>query len=263
MGSPQQLDAPSRVGMLSDHLAHLDEILQKALREGETQGGVALVTRFGQTVYCKAFGLRAQVPEPEKMTVDTIFDVASMTKVMATAPAIMMLVEEGKVALTDPVKHYLPEFSPAASPEKDSVNVGHLLTHYSGLRPHFDLEEKWQGYETGIRKAQQEELVVAPGQQFIYSDINYILLAEIVRKITGQFLDEFAATRIFQPLGMSDTGFFPKKDQLKRLAPTENRDGVMLRGRVHDPTAQKMGDEEGTPVCSPRQRTPPPMQECF
>ncbi len=243
IGPSAHLVAPARVGMAAERLVYLDEVLQKAVEEGEIPGGVALVARYGKTVYRKAFGLRVVPPQSEKMTVDTIFDVASLTKVMATAPAIMVLVEEGKVALTDPVNNYLPRFS--SGEEKDAVTVGHLLTHYSGLRPHFDLDEQWQGYETGIRKAEQEEPVVPPGQHFIYSDINYILLAEIVQEISGQFLDVFAAERIFRPLGMRDTRFFPDRSQLPRLAPTANREGRMLRGQVHDPTAHKMGGRAG------------------
>ena len=234
---------PSQVGMAADRLIYLDEVLQKAVADGDIPGGVALVARYGKTVYRKAFGLRVAPPHAEKMTVDTIFDVASLTKVMATAPAIMVLVEEGKVALTDPVGQYLPKFSSGGN--KDAVTVGHLLTHYSGLRPYFDLEEQWQGYEMGIRKAEQEEPVVPPGQHFIYSDINYILLAEIVREISGQFLDTFATERIFRPLGMHDTRFLPDSSQRHRLAPTEDQEGTMLRGQVHDPTAQKMGGRAG------------------
>ena len=233
---------PEEVGMSSERLARLDEVVQAAIEEGDTPGAVVLVARKGRIVYRKAFGHRALVPQKEPMTMDTIFDLASMTKIMATATSILLLVEEGKVSLTDLVSEYLPRF---AEYGKDSVTVLQLLTHYSGLRPDLDLDEPWEGYETAIRKSFQEQLVAPPGEEFIYSDINYVVLAEIVREVSGKYLHEFSSQRIFGPLGMWNTRFIPPPELRNRIAPTQFRNGEMLRGVVHDLTTFRMGGGAG------------------
>ncbi len=175
------------------------------------------------------------------MTRDTVFDCASLTKVMATAPAIMMLVEEGRLRLDDRIQTYLPEFQ-----DTNRITVEQLLTHHSGLRPTLTLEPAWSGYATGIDLALQEQPVQPPGSAFVYSDINYILLAEIVRRVSGTPLDELAKKRIFEPLGMDETSFLPLESVRPRIAPTEVReDGTILRGVVHDPTTRMMGGVSG------------------
>ncbi|HSR68859.1 MAG TPA: serine hydrolase domain-containing protein [Acidobacteriota bacterium] len=224
------------------HLRHLDEVIEKALGEGQARGAVVLVSWRGQTVFEKAYGVRALQPQQEEMTRDTIFDMASLTKVMATAPAVMMLVEEGKIALSDRVRDYLPGFEAHG---KDSIRLIHLLTHYSGLRPDVDLDEPWEGYETAIRLGLDERPVAEPGERFIYSDINFFLLAEIVRRVSGLPFQDFCRERIFEPLGMTDTGFNPSADKLARIAPSEPFEGQMLRGTVHDPTTRRMGGVAG------------------
>ena len=229
--------SPEEVGMSARHLARLDGVVETAIAERETPGAVVVVGRKGKVVYRKAFGHRALVPQPEPMTVDTIFDVASLTKVMATATSLIILVEEGKVSLSDSVSVYLPDF---AEQDAGSVTLLQLLTHYSGFRPDLDLDEPWSGYETGVQRAYQEKLVAAPGEKFIYSDINYLLLGEVVRQVSGRHLDEFSVERIFQPLGMRQTRFNPSRESLALFAPTELREGKMLRGQVHDPTAARM-----------------------
>lgn len=229
---------PEEVGMSSERLARLDEVVQAAIEEEEVPGAVVLAARRGKLVYRRAFGDRVLVPERESMTVDTIFDMASLTKVIATATSIMILVEEGKLSLTDPVSDHLPAFS---SYGKGSITILHLLTHYSGLRPDLDLDRPWEGYETAIERASKERLVASPGKQFIYSDINYVVLAEIVNEVSGQHLHEFSSERIFERLGMHNTGFRPPTSLQYQIAPTHSGDGEMLRGVVHDPTASRMG----------------------
>jgi uncharacterized protein YbbC (DUF1343 family) len=123
--------------------------------------------------------------------------------------------------------------------------VRHLLTHTSGLRPDLDLAETWSGYDKGIELAIDEVPASPPGERFVYSDINFLLLGEIVRRVSGMPLDEYAAKHIFTPLGMKDTGFRPAASLLPRIAPTEKVDGQMLRGVVHDPTARRMGGVAG------------------
>ncbi len=230
------------VGMSSERLARLDEVLDTSITEKETPGAVLLVARRGKVVYRKALGRRALIPRREAMTLETVFDVASLTKVLATAPSILILVEEGKVSLTDRVSKYLPRF---AQNGKDPITVVQLLTHYSGLRPDLDLDEPWEGYETALELAFQEKPIAPPGERFIYSDINYIVLAEIVREVSGQYLNEFSAQRIFSPLGMTKTRFLPPPQVHDQIAPTDFRDGRLLRGVVHDPSTARMGGVAG------------------
>jgi len=233
---------PAALGMSADRLGQIDRLVVEAIDRGEAPGAVVLVTRRGHVVYRKAFGARSVAPAREPMTEDTIFDAASLTKVVATAPAIMILTEEGRISLSDPVANYIPEF---AQNEKDKVTVLELLTHYSGLRADLDLDTPWEGYERGIALACAEKLVAPPGEKFIYSDINYVVLGEIVKRVSGKSLPQFSAERIFGPLGMTDTTFRPDASLAPRIAPTETRGGTMLRGAVHDPTAARMDGAAG------------------
>jgi uncharacterized protein YbbC (DUF1343 family)/CubicO group peptidase (beta-lactamase class C family) len=222
---------------------NLDAIVAKAVEDHEIPGAVLLIGQEGEVLHRAAYGFRALVPRREKMTLETIFDAASLTKVVATAPSIMKLVEEGRVRLNDRVTAYLPEFQGGES----RITVRHLLTHFSGLRPDVDLEPEWEGHETGVDLALVDEPVARPGERFIYSDINYILLGEIVQEVSGKSLPEFAAERFFQPLGMNDTQFQPPKQLLPRVAPTEKvpEFPAPLRGIVHDPTTRFMGGVAG------------------
>lgn len=228
-------------GFSTTRLSRLDRVIEDAVREGAAPGAVLLVGRRGKTVFERAYGRRAVVPAPEPMTVDTIFDMASLTKVMATATSVMILVERGELSLTDPVVQYVPEFEPF---EKDSITLLQLLTHYSGLRPDLDLDTDWVGYDTAIDLACAEKLAAEPGTEFIYSDINYFLLGEIVSRVSGRSLEVFSHEEIFEPLGMDDTRFNPPLNWRPRIAPSE-RDGEMLRGKVHDPTTARMGGVAG------------------
>jgi uncharacterized protein YbbC (DUF1343 family) len=174
------------------------------------------------------------------MNVDTVFDAASLTKVVATAPAVMMLVEEGRIRLDDRVRTHLPDF------KGGDITIRQLLTHTSGLRPDLDLEPVWSGYETGVAKALREKPTAEPGTRFIYSDINFILLAEIVRKVSGLPINDFAAQRVFEPLSMTDSTYLPGPVLRGRIAPTEHlSDGTILDGVVHDSTTRFMGGVAG------------------
>ena len=236
------VEDPAALGMSADRLGHIDRLVAEAIARGEMPGAVVMVTRRGHVVYRKAFGERSVAPVHEPMTEDTIFDAASLTKVVATAPALMILAEEGRVSLSDAVATYIPEF---AQNEKDKVTVLQLLTHYSGLRADLDLDTPWEGYDRGIALACAEKLVAPPGEKFIYSDINYLVLAEIAQRVSGKSLPEFTAERIYGPLGMTDTMFRPDPSLAPRIAPSESRDGAMLRGAVHDPTAARVGGAAG------------------
>jgi CubicO group peptidase (beta-lactamase class C family) len=191
------------------------------------------------------------------MTVDTIFDMSSLTKVMATTPSIMMLAESGALRLEDRVKRYLPSFSGGG---KDAITVRHLLTHYSGLPPDFDLSKQWFGHAAALEELWKTATEAEPGKEFAYSDLNFITLGEMVHAISGKTLDAFARERIYVPLGISDTRFRPPSDLVPRIAPTETRRNTLrylkgqqangsldeiLRGEVHDPIAWRMGGVAG------------------
>ena len=234
-------------------LARIDALIEQAMRDRRLPGAVVVVGHGGEIVYERAFGARALAPEtPEPMTVDTVFDLASLTKVVATTTSVMMLVEEGRLRLRDRVADYVPGF---ASQGRQAVTITHLLTHTSGLAPDLPLEQVFEGAETAIARTIALPPAAAPGERFIYSDLNFMLLAEIVRRVGGLPLDRFAAERIFRPLSMADTTFTPPPALAPRIAPTEacaplawpcgGPGAIMLRGRVHDPTARRMGGVAG------------------
>jgi uncharacterized protein YbbC (DUF1343 family)/CubicO group peptidase (beta-lactamase class C family) len=225
----------------ADRLPALDAAIEAAIATNRIPGGVLWLERQGAT-HVRALGRRAVAPASEPMTADTVFDAASLTKVVATAPAVMKLVGAGRVLLDAPVKTYLPEFTGEG---RDAVTVRHLLTHTSGLRPGIPLRPDWSGYGAGIALALAEKPTAAPDAQFRYSDVNFILLGELVRRVGGRPLDEFCAAEIFGPLGMRDTLFRPPAARRPRVAPTTLVDGEYLRGVVHDPTARRMGGVAG------------------
>jgi uncharacterized protein YbbC (DUF1343 family)/CubicO group peptidase (beta-lactamase class C family) len=223
--------------------AALDAATEQAIRDGLIPGAVIIIGHDGKIVHRKAYGARALVPARENATVDTIYDIASLTKVVATTPAIMQLSEQGKIKIDDPVTAYLPEFQGG----KSNITIRNLMTHYSGLRPDLDIDPPWSGYETGIRKALVDKPAGPPGATFVYSDINFELLGEVVRRVSGKPLDQFAREQIFEPLGMLETTFKPAAALMARIAPTEvdASTGKPLRGVVHDPTARYMGGVAG------------------
>jgi len=223
--------------------AAADEQINQAVKDGNIPGAVLLIGHDGKIVYRKAYGERALLPKPEPMTVDTIFDAASLTKVLATTPSIMKLFEQGKIRLDDPVTRYLPEFQDGHSP----ITIRNLMTHFSGLRPDLDLKPAWSGYETGIHRALIDKPEYPPGVRFVYSDINFILLAEIVHRLSGKMLNEYARDNVFELLGMRETTFLPSAALRPRIAPTEidTATGQPLRGVVHDDTSRYMGGVAG------------------
>ncbi len=221
----------------------IDSLLTSSISAGDAPGAVVLITRHGQVLYRKAFGHRSLQPSVEPMTPDTIFDLASLTKCVATTTAVMQLVEQGKLRLNDPVSLYLPEF---ATNGKDQITVRQLLTHYSGLRPDLDLTPVWSGSQAAHNLLARETLLYPPGARFLYSDINFIALGFLVENLSGQSLDAYTRDHIFLPLGMASTRYLPPADWSSRIAPTEYDEAHhMLRGTVHDPTARAMGGVAG------------------
>ncbi|MEK6334959.1 MAG: exo-beta-N-acetylmuramidase NamZ domain-containing protein [Acidobacteriota bacterium] len=249
----------STAGMSAERLARIDAVIAAAIAKKELPGAVVVVGRHGRIVWRKAYGARAVEPQREAMTADTIFDLASLTKIVATATSIMILVEQGKVRLADPVVEFIPEMKGEG---RDAITIEQLLTHVAGFAPDFDLRERWMGYDEALKRLYREPLRNPPGSRFVYSDINYIALGEVVQRVSGQSLDVFARKNIFVPLGMRDTSFNPPTGLRPRIAPTETRRGQMnylgdsganagqqgerwLRGEVHDPTSFRMGGVAG------------------
>ncbi|HEV7645260.1 MAG TPA: exo-beta-N-acetylmuramidase NamZ domain-containing protein [Pyrinomonadaceae bacterium] len=258
--------------MSAEKLNRIDALVEKDIADKKLPGAVVLVGHKGKIVFRKAYGSRALVPAVEKMTVDTIFDVASLTKVVATTTSVMILVERGQLRLNDTIGKYIPEIQ-----DKDvrNITIQQLLTHVSGFAPDFDLREKWTGREGMQDALKKERLRQVPGTKFVYSDINFIVLGEIVQRISGLSLSTFAAQNIFDPLKASDSNFVrrtevtyappginvtPTDPLTRRIAPTENikgqqsylggqpdgKDGdKILRGEVHDPTSYRMGGVAG------------------
>ena len=224
-------------------LGGVDSVIQQAVADGTIPGAVLVVGHDGAVVYRKAYGSRALEPRREPMTLDTVFDLASLTKVIATTTAVMQLVEQGKVRMNDPVAKYLPEF---AQNGKDDITVRQLLTHYSGLEPDLDLKEPWEGKDTAYRMAFAETPQQAPGSGFVYSDINFITLGALVERASGETLDGYTTKHIFAPLKMTRTRYVPPAAWRAKIAPTQYDESEhMLRGEVHDPTARRMGGVAG------------------
>jgi uncharacterized protein YbbC (DUF1343 family)/CubicO group peptidase (beta-lactamase class C family) len=251
--------SPAAVGMAATRLAQIDVVLPQAIERRELPGAVVLVARRGRVVWHKAYGARSLIPEREMMTKETIFDLASLTKVVATSTSIMILIERGLVRLSDPLSRYIPEIKGEG---RERITIEQLLTHRSGYAPDFDLTEQWAGYEEAMKRLYQEPLRFPPGTRFVYSDIGMIALGEVVHRASGLTLDEFARRNIFEPLGMRDTGFRPRALLRARIAPTETRRAMMsylggseqnagqagelmMRGEVHDPTANRMNGVAG------------------
>ena len=228
-------------------LDRIADLVNEAVAAKQTPGAVVMIGRGDQVSYSRAFGNRSVEPVVEPMTPDTIFDLASVTKVVATTTSVMILVEEGRIRLNDRVAAHIPGFERYG---KGGITVRHLLTHVSGLRPDLDMAMEFASYDEAIARAIEEVPTSVQGERFVYSDINFFLLGEIVRRVSGKTLDEFCRTRIFEPLGMRDTMFKPPAPLIPRIAPTEKctlygwpcdqPGGAMLRGVVHDPTARRM-----------------------
>lgn len=251
------------VGISVEKLNQIDALVEKDIADKKLPGAVVVIGHKGKIVYRKAFGNRSLVPAIEKMTVDTIFDVASLTKSVATATSVMILVEQGKIRLNDTIGKFIPEIQ---DKEAKNVTVQQLLTHISGYRPDFDLGEKWTGRDGMLQALYKEKLRNPPGTKFVYSDIGFIVLGEIVQRASGKALNEFASMT-FANLKMPASAFRPitgsqGNSALQNIAPTENIKGQnsylgstfqgdekvgneMLRGKVHDPTAFRMGGVAG------------------
>lgn len=221
----------------------MDRVMATALKQRLVPGAVIVVGHNGHVVFEKAYGERSLEPEKLPMTEDTVFDMASLTKPLATTTAVMQLYQQGYFRLNDPVSKYLPEF---ASHGKQSITIRQLMTHYSGLPEDVDLSRPWSGKQEGLQLAYDVTPLTPPGIAFRYSDINFIVLGALVEKLSGMTLDEYTAQKVFAPLGMEHTRFLPPTGWLPRVAPTQyDEHHQMLHGVVHDPTARRMGGVAG------------------
>jgi CubicO group peptidase (beta-lactamase class C family) len=221
--------------------AAIDSLLNNAVKGSKIPGAVIWLEQKGR-FYHRAYGKRNILPAPRPMEKTTIFDAASLTKVVATTPCIMVLMERGKLKLDDPVVKHIPEF---AGTDKGGVTIRHLLTHTSGLPPVLPRKPPWSGYSTGIKLATAIRMRAKPGEKYRYSDVNFILLGEIVRRISGKSLKQFAREAVFAPLGMHNTGFVLNKSAFQRAAPTTREKDGLVQGVVHDPSARAMGGIAG------------------
>jgi serine-type D-Ala-D-Ala carboxypeptidase len=231
-----------------DQLKQADEAIADAIKEKIIPGAVLLVGRGDDIVYRKAYGNRAIEPSVEPMTEDTIFDLASLSKPVGTATSIMVLADRGKIDLEAPAAKYVPAFG---SNGKDKVTVAQLLLHRGGLIADNSLKDYTDDPVESMKKILDLKLKYEPGTDYIYSDMSFAVLGEIVRVVSGKPLNEFAAEAVFNPLGMKDTAYLPPTSWVTRIAPTERTkdaktgEQTVLRGIVHDPRAQKLGGFAG------------------
>jgi len=230
------------------HLKKIDNIINEEIIKGNIPGAVILVGKGNKTVFLKAYGNRRTYKKTEKMTIDTVFDIASITKPIATASSIWKLVEMGKIRLWDRVSMYVPEFK--KSDNKTPLRIYHLMTHTSGLAPSYNKKTLLKKYQKPQLKDLINEIAILkreklPGESFVYSCLGYIVLGHIVEKISGQNLSKFAEENIFSKLEMWSTKFIPKDSIKKRISPTEVLNGNLSIGIVHDPLAQIIGGISG------------------
>lgn len=220
----------------------IDRVVQEAVLEEKMPGCVVAVGCRDGVRFIKAYGRRALKPFAQAMTLDTVFDLASLTKPIATATSIVILKERGILRLGNPVSAYIPEFGRKG---KEGITLLHLLTHTSGLVADNPLEDYEEGRERALDRIYDLAPKAEPGAEFIYSDVGFIVLGEVVRRASGQELNVFAKENIFSPLGMKETGFKIDEPLAARAAVTEQREGRWLRGEVHDPRAHMMGGVAG------------------
>lgn len=237
-----RLAPASDAGTRSAALREIAPLVEQAIEKGDCPGAVVYISHQFRPIYFRAFGNRQLEPEVERMTRDTVFDMASLTKVMATATAVMVLVDEGKVDLHAPVAQYLPEFGQNG---KEGVTVEQLLRHRGGLIPDNPIGDYENGPAEAWKRICELKPIYSPGTRFRYTDVGYIVLGKLIERVSGQSLDEFARERIYRPLGMEDTTFNPPVSLRSRCAPCDRRNGDWIRGVVHDPRAFLLGGVAG------------------
>lgn len=220
----------------------IDAAVRAQIEAGAIPGAVIVAGDAERIWLHRAWGWRAREPADEAMTPDTVFDLASLTKVVATTMAVLQLAERGRLALDAPMARYWPAF---AAQGKGEITVAQLLAHTSGLRAGLAPGPPGEGRRAVLARLLAENPIAPPGQRMVYSDLNFVVLGELVQRVSGQALPRYAARRIFAPLAMRDTGFLPRHALRPRIAPTERVQGELLRGVVHDPLARRLGGWAG------------------
>jgi len=233
---------PPEAGFDAEKLSSMDALITAGIDEKKMPGCVLCVGRKGKIAWLKAYGNKRVEPEPVPMTIDTVFDLASITKPVATATSIMLLVERGKLSLSDKVSTLIPEF---AVNGKQDITIRELLIHHSGLLADNALAHYQNGPMEAMEKIYALPLLNPVGTKFVYSDVNFILLGDIVKRVSGNSVHEFSQREVFSPLGMRETGYLPREELRLRAAPTEQRSGHWMQGEVHDPRAFKLDGVAG------------------
>src|SRR5262249_23163014 len=219
--------SPSAMTIPSSTWADVDSAARAAVSQGDVPGTVILIGQGDRVLYRKAIGSRALVPANEPMTTDTIFDIASLTKVVATTPSVLLLWEQKRLDLDAPLGNYVKEFN---APAFRGVTVRRLLTHSAGMPDLPSREAMARRFPEGARLQARVGLNETPGSLFVYSDTGFILLAELVHRVSGETLDRFAQKHFYTPLGMRHTTFRPPESWRARIAPTEIVNSGLLRG---------------------------------
>ena len=233
---------PEAVWMHSSRLDRIDELATEGIAANRMPGCVVMVGRKGKIVFHRAYGHREIQPNKLEMKKDTVFDMASITKPVATATSVMILVDQGKIRIRDRVTTYIPEFGNSG---KESVTIKQLLTHQAGFVPDNSIADYEQGREQAFKNIYDLKTMYAPGKRFVYSDVGFILLDDLIQRQSGLSVDVFSRQNIFEPLGMNETGYLPNVGLRNRSATTEQRESRWMRGEVHDPRAYLMDKVAG------------------
>ncbi|MFO0970316.1 MAG: serine hydrolase [Gemmataceae bacterium] len=238
---PLPVVAPEKLGLSAAALARIDAVVAEALRKNELPGCVVVVVHKGRVVFRKAYGRRGVDAAAGAMGPEIVFDLASLTKPIATATSVFLLIEEGKLRLTDRVSRHVPGEPFGGAP----ITIAHLLTHTSGLIADNSIKDYQDGPKKALERIYALKPATRPGEKFVYSDVGFIVLGDIVQRVSGMPLDQFAHEHIFRPLGMNDTAFRPGAKLKERCAPTQKREGRWMQGEVHDPRAHALGGVAG------------------
>jgi len=228
------LVTPESVGMDATRLNLIDDIVREGLGQDKMPGCVVMIGRREGIAFRRAYGFRQLQPEKADMTVDTVFDLASLTKPIATATSVMTLIQQGKLDANATVATYLPEF---AQNGKETITIRHLLTHTGGLIADNSMSDYVDGVDEAYARIYGLKPTAAPGESFTYSDVGFIVLGQVVKAVSGKDVHEFSREHIFEPLHMTETGYLPNDELKARAAVTEQRDGHWMQGEVHDPRA--------------------------
>lgn len=243
---------PAKAGMNPAKLCRVDSVILRSISEGNIPGAVLSVVRGDKIVYLKAYGNRQVVPDTVAMTTGTVFDLASLSKCVGTTLSFMTLVERGQVLLTDDVKRYIPEFAPWTDPatgETVDITIQDLLTHSSGLPPYLSVNAVAARFGEPCPDSTMNHIATElprrfrPGTDYTYSCLNFVTLQNVLQRITGERLCDYAQREVFDALGLKHTCYLPKEhpDVLPLVAPTEvQEDGLPLLGDVHDPLARRL-----------------------